>query len=137
VPSHRPLETCLELWAVPRAVPCARQHTRWALGEWNLDRVRDSAELVVSELITNAVQASCHTGENLPVRLRLAAEVTHLSIRVWDCSPRPPRPADAADTDEAGRGLLIVDILSTCWDWYPHEGGKVVRAKLSLEHALD
>jgi anti-sigma regulatory factor (Ser/Thr protein kinase) len=137
VPAHRPPQSCLELWAVPSAVPCARQHTRWALGEWNLDRVQDSAELLVSELVTNAVQASCGTGDHLPVRFRLAAEVTHLSIRVWDCSPRPPRPAAAAGTDESGRGLLIVEILSTCWDWFPQDGGKVVRAKLSLEHALD
>ena len=37
-------------------------------------------------------------------------------------------PGQPRDTDESGRGLLQVEVVSTVWDWYPEDGGKVVRA---------
>src|SRR2546430_14597646 len=52
------LRTFLELGALPSAVPCARLHTRQVLWEWQLSPLADTAELIVSELVTNAVQAS-------------------------------------------------------------------------------
>src|SRR6516162_10509968 len=52
-----PLQSFLELGAYPGAVPCARLHTRAVLWEWGLGP-GENAELVVSEIVTNAVQAS-------------------------------------------------------------------------------
>src|SRR5215475_11272661 len=52
------LRTFLELGALPTAVPCARLHTRQVLWEWHLDVLAGTAELIVSELVTNAVHAS-------------------------------------------------------------------------------
>ena len=51
-----PLRSFLELGALPSAVPCARLHTRHLLWEWGLTGLTDSAELLVSEIVTNAVQ---------------------------------------------------------------------------------
>jgi anti-sigma regulatory factor (Ser/Thr protein kinase) len=128
-----PLQSYLELGALPGAVPCARLHARHVLWEWNLKGLGESAELVVSELVTNAIQASCTAGQHLPVRLRLLSDQARVVIHVWDSSPNPPQPAQAGDTDEGGRGLLLVEAMSTAWDWYSHDGGKVVRATLEAE----
>ena len=53
-----PLQTSLVLGALPTAVACARLHTRNVMYEWGLATIADSVELVVSELVTNAVRAS-------------------------------------------------------------------------------
>jgi hypothetical protein len=50
-----PLESFLELGAFPGAVPCARLHTRQVLWEWGLAALGETSELLVSELVTNAV----------------------------------------------------------------------------------
>ena len=128
-----PLHSYLELGALPGAVPCARLHARQVLWEWNLKGLGESAELVVSELVTNAIQASRAAGRHLPVRLWLLSDQARVVIHVWDSSPNPPQPAQAENTDESGRGLLLVEAMSTAWDWYSHDGGKVVRATLEVE----
>src|SRR6266567_5818044 len=53
-----PLRTSLELGALPGAVPCARLHTRQVLWEWGFAALVETIELIVSELVTNAIQAS-------------------------------------------------------------------------------
>ena len=47
------LRDCLDLGALPGAVPCARLHTRPVLAEWDLAHVTEQAELLVSELVTD------------------------------------------------------------------------------------
>jgi hypothetical protein len=64
----------LEFGGLPGAVPCARMHARQVLTERGLDELAHTAELLVSELMTNAVQASLATGEVLSIRLRLYAD---------------------------------------------------------------
>jgi anti-sigma regulatory factor (Ser/Thr protein kinase) len=126
-----PLRTFLELGALPSAVPCARLHARQVLWEWELTRLSDSVELLVSELITNAVDASRSLAQITPVRLWLLARAAQVMVIVWDASPRPPMPAQAGEDAESGRGLLLVEAMSARWDWYfPQEGtsGKVVWA---------
>jgi len=53
---HR--QSRLPLGALPGAVPCARLHTKHIIKEWHLDPLADPAELIVSELVTNALHAS-------------------------------------------------------------------------------
>ena len=91
----------------------------------------DSAELLVSEIVTNAVQITQADGRTAPVRLWLLADQARLLILVWDANPLPPvRVSTSADT-ENGRGLLLVETLSARWDHFPHHsGGKVVWALL-------
>jgi anti-sigma regulatory factor (Ser/Thr protein kinase) len=131
-----PRQSLLELAAVPGSVPRARRHARQVLSEWDLGPLGDPAELVVSELVTNAIRASRAVGTRQPVRLWLAADRARVAIGVWDGSPDPPVPAQARDTDESGRGLFLVEAVSTAWDWYRQDGGKIVRALLDPDARL-
>ena len=123
-----PLQSFLRLAPAAASVSTARRLSRQALTMWDLDPY--PAELVVSELVTNAVQASLALAEPQPVRLWLAADRPRVAIGVWDGNPNPPLLAPTAETDERGRGLCLVEALSAAWDWYPHDGGKVVHARL-------
>src|SRR5579864_226362 len=58
VPYPRPLRSYLELGALPTTVPCARLHARHVLHEWGLNGLAPDSELLVSELVTNAVKAT-------------------------------------------------------------------------------
>ncbi len=122
-----PLQSFLELGALPGAVPCARLHARQLLWEWGLTALRDDVELLVSELVTNAVRASQSMEQVFPVRLRLLSDRSQVLILVWDANPQPPVPIDPGE-DETGRGLVLVEALSERWDWgaTPDTGGKMV-----------
>ena len=64
-----PLRSYLELGALPTAVPCARLHARHVLREWRLNGPAQDSELLVSELVTNAVKGTAGRAE-AAVRLR-------------------------------------------------------------------
>lgn len=129
-----PLQSFLELGALPGAVPCARLHTRHVLWEWGLTALQDDTELLVSELVTNAVHASQSLEWMFPVRMRLLSDRAQVAIVVWDANPQPPVRANAGADDETGRGLILVDAISERWDWNatPDTGGKVVWCVLTL-----
>ena len=124
----------LELAAHPVAVPCARLYTRHLLDEWGLGHAADDAELLVSELVTNAIKASLDLQVTAQVALYLAADRDRLIILVWDASPEPP--AHRAHDDDAvnGRGLEIIEALSDRWgSCAPDQGGKVVWAWIETD----
>jgi anti-sigma regulatory factor (Ser/Thr protein kinase) len=130
------LHSFLELGALPSAVPCARLHVREILWEWRLTELSDNTELLVSELVTNAIQISRADTYPFPVRLWLLSDGMCAVIVVWDASPLPPVRVSTGENDESGRGLLLVETRSTRWAWYfpPHpRGGKVVWALISPE----
>ena len=130
-----PLQSFLELGALPGAVPCARLHARQVLWEWGLAALSDSTELLVSEMATNAVQISRAAVQDAPIRLWLVSDKAQVVILVWDASPLPPVPTDASGDAENGRGLLLVQAVSARWGWhFPQDiGGKVVWALLQAE----
>jgi anti-sigma regulatory factor (Ser/Thr protein kinase) len=126
-----PLRSYLELGALPGAVPCARLHARHVLWEWRLEERAETVELLVSELMTNAVRASGDLAAGAaPVRLWLCSDRTRVVIQVWDGSAQMPVRHDAEPETEDGRGLLLVESLSAGWGSYRPEGssGKVVWA---------
>ena len=135
-----PHQTFLELGALATAAPCARLHTTLVLWEWELGTLVHAAGLVVSELVSNAVQASAGlTGSRFagywapgtpPVRVWLSADDHRVVIQVWDGSDRPPVPQPVDPEADRGRGLLLVGALSTEWGCYTPEksSGKVVWA---------
>lgn len=130
---QHPLQSFLELGAFPSAVPCARLHVRQMLWEWGLRGLADSAELLVSELLTNAVQVSVANSQGSSVRLWLLAGATRVLILVWDASELSPAGMNTGEDDENGRGLLLVESISAGWGWYFPDwesGGKVVWALL-------
>jgi len=102
------------------------------VAEWGLRELADTVELVVSELVTNAVRASQRSrgrGAVIPVvRLWLASDGHGVLIGVWDSSSQAPVRHDAGPDQESGRGLLIVESSSRDWGSYRTPDGKVVWA---------
>lgn len=139
----------LELGALPSAVPCARAHTRAVLATWDLPFVTNNAEVVVTELVTNALTHGSlgHASGPIPVIQLDLLLARALIIDVWDCSPEPPvmRPGtlepggfvgtgESGEPAEGGRGLLLVSALCTTWrsDIVDGWDGKRVRAVLPI-----
>jgi anti-sigma regulatory factor (Ser/Thr protein kinase) len=121
----------VRLAALPSAVPWARRVLRHVLRERQLEKLLDPALLLVSELVTNAVQASAHYASRGPDQLQMIALSLHLTdtslvTEVWDASPGVPGLRDADPTDDRGRGLLLVDSLADAWGHHRRDGGKVV-----------
>jgi anti-sigma regulatory factor (Ser/Thr protein kinase) len=130
-----PYQTFLELGALPGAVPCARLHTRLVLREWGLAALSDSTELLLSELVTNAVRASRAVWHDA-VRMWLVSDLGRVVVFVWDASPQPPTRADPGEDAESGRGLLLVEALSERWGFFGYDGGgKVTWALLEATPA--
>lgn len=125
-----PLRDFVELGALDTAVPCARLRSRQVLWEWGLDGFSERVELLVSELMSNAIKASRSVDFILPVRLWLLSDKQRLVVLVWDANPGPPMRIDVSDEAESGRGLVLVEAVSDEWGSYPTPdmGGKVVWA---------
>jgi anti-sigma regulatory factor (Ser/Thr protein kinase) len=131
----RPLQTHLELAALPSAAPCARGHVRAAALEWGLKELADTAELLVSELATNAIQASgtLRIADTPVVRVWVTSDGISMVIHVWDASAvMPIRQTATAVDDEGGRGLLLVETLSKDWGTYRKAAGKVVWVMITV-----
>ncbi|MFB6818018.1 SpoIIE family protein phosphatase [Streptomyces sp. NPDC056347] len=110
----------------PRSVGRARELARDRLLAWGLDDLVDTTELLVSELVTNALRYG--EGE---IRLRLLRDRT-LVCEVWDAGLVQPRRRRARDTDEGGRGLQLVGLLSVGWGSRRTPRGKTVWFELAL-----
>jgi anti-sigma regulatory factor (Ser/Thr protein kinase) len=135
----------LNLAAVLTAASCSRVFIRHTLQRWGLPDQIDAAELVASELVTNAVEATGVTTPNpgwaelekVPlINVRVMAHGDGFSIQVWDASVElPAQPAAGPGHDaENGRGLFIVRALARqVGHFYPKGGGKVVWAELALD----
>ncbi|MFF9015936.1 SpoIIE family protein phosphatase [Streptomyces sp. NPDC014870] len=110
----------------PRSVGRARELARAQLAAWDLEALVDTVELLVSELVTNALRYG--EGE---IRLRLLRDRT-LVCEVWDAGLVQPRRRRARDTDEGGRGLQLVGLLSAAWGSRRTPRGKTVWFELPL-----
>jgi Histidine kinase-like ATPase domain len=132
-----PLQDFIEFGALPGAVPCARLRTRNLLWEWRLTKFSERAELIVSELFTNAVKASQALEWPSPVRMWLLSDRQQLLILVWDANPKPAVRMDASAQDVAGRGLALVDAVSREWGSYLPAGmaGKIVWSLVGSEES--
>jgi anti-sigma regulatory factor (Ser/Thr protein kinase) len=123
----------LRLCALPSAPFWARQYTRLFLANCSgvSDDATQTAELIVSELVTNAARASASPLGLIGLTLRPVKN--QLIIEVRDQSVDPPVLAPADRDAENGRGLMLVDALSEEWGYSaePH-GGKVVYVTLRL-----
>ena len=130
--------SALDLRPLPEAVPSARLHAKAVLMAWGLRGQAADAELVTSELVTNGVRYAIEDaagGEPFPVRLRLSAQtdggtIHGVVIEVWDSHPALPECASGQPSEATGgRGLLLVEALSSKWGASPTRGGgKVVFA---------
>jgi anti-sigma regulatory factor (Ser/Thr protein kinase) len=138
-----PMQSVLELWALPQAVPEARRHTRQVLEQWGLAELSETVELLVSEIVTNAVQASAGPAGSRHDHVEfddastllfwLAGDGERALIQIWDSCERKPQRRDAGTAAESGRGLLLVEALTAEWGSYAPNGwaGKIVWALVS------
>ncbi|MFF9057888.1 SpoIIE family protein phosphatase [Streptomyces sp. NPDC014882] len=110
----------------PAAVAGVRAAATDKLDEWGLSELGFSTELVLSELVTNAVRYGCG-----PIRMRLIHDRT-LICEVADGSSTSPHLRYAATTDEGGRGLFLVSQLTERWGTRYTPQGKVIWAEQTL-----
>ncbi|MEV6669087.1 SpoIIE family protein phosphatase [Streptomyces sp. NPDC051162] len=116
-----------DLPADPALVSSVRSAVTHRLAEWGLAEIAFSTELLLSELVTNAVRYG--TG---PIRVRLLYDRA-LTCEVSDTSSTAPHLRHAAVTDEGGRGLFLVARLSQAWGTRYTADGKVIWAECALE----
>ncbi|MFE0513743.1 SpoIIE family protein phosphatase, partial [Streptomyces sp. NPDC058964] len=116
-----------------RGVRTARTFVRDQLGSWDLQDMSDTLELVVSELVTNAL---IHAGSDVNVRLRALPGHIRLEVRDSDSNPPVPSPLSLAEQENAeaehGRGLMIVEALAEAWNSSPNGQGKTVALNLPI-----
>ncbi len=111
----------------PLAPRQARAFVASCMKAWGLADLVDRAELLTSEVVTNAI-VHAHS----PVRVVVEAQSSSVVVEVKD-SARTPVVVEGGEVAEAdhGRGMLLVDALSDRWGWWKVEGGKVVWFALS------
>lgn len=126
----RPQREGWTVWRVPQAVGQARRFTRRTLRSWGVPAdAMDAVLLVVSELVTNAL---VHTDGR--VRLDLMRINHRLRVAVADSSARTPvKPTSIGWEATGGRGILLVEAMSTTWGTVPVSGGKQVWSEIPLE----
>jgi anti-sigma regulatory factor (Ser/Thr protein kinase) len=135
----RPLDAgTLALAALPTSPFWARRYTRFFLDSCRgvSEDTAETAELLVSELVTNAARFAGNPAGRLRHSGRAVASLIWLSIRhfpegllieVYDADGNPPIRFDADEYAETGRGLMLIDALSKEWSYFfPPGGGKVV-----------
>jgi anti-sigma regulatory factor (Ser/Thr protein kinase) len=117
MPESEPWEYTLYIPNDPRAVTLSRRTLRLILTMHGLIGLVDTAELLATELVANAVR---HT--NGPAALRVSWSADVLRIGAWDADPEPPEPpgklAELGEAEE-GRGLALVRACADLWGWQP------------------
>ncbi|MGV9455539.1 SpoIIE family protein phosphatase [Streptomyces sp. NPDC003635] len=113
--------------ADPALVGPIRKQVVEQLAAWELTGASFTAELVVSELVTNAIRYGAQ-----PIRLRLIHDAATLICEVSDSSHTAPHLRRAKTWDEGGRGLLLVAQLTQRWGSRHHENGKTIWAELGI-----
>jgi hypothetical protein len=131
--------TSRPLSPVPEEARTARRFVRELLTCWGLGYLSDDAELIIAELVGNAVRHGLRAGPQIvprggeapALRLCLLRRMGEVMLAVTDPSDEAPKPKAPSADGESGRGLQIVGALSYVWGWSPIEGsGKAVWAVL-------
>ena len=114
--------------ADPRSAARARSLVTAACSRWQAEQVCADTELVVTELVANAIR---HAVTEITVRLAIIVGIPGgVRAEVSDLSTRPVRPRQVNALEESGRGLFLVDILSSRWGADATHEGKTVWAEL-------
>jgi anti-sigma regulatory factor (Ser/Thr protein kinase) len=114
-----------------RAVPEARRALRELLGQWGKHGQSDVAELLTSELVTNAI---VHTDHDAVLTATVGSHGLRVEVRDF-VARRPRLRVPVADDGTNGRGLLLVQSLADAWGVRPHGVGKAVWFELEAEAA--
>lgn len=118
-----------ELAAHPGSPAQARRLARARLTGWSVcEDTCDTAALVISELVTNAI---VHTASGVVVcELYDGDDLVRIAVRDEGCAPGEPHPSPQRPEEEHGRGLFLVDALSHSWGAQEHGPGLLVWADL-------
>ncbi|MGW2563011.1 SpoIIE family protein phosphatase [Streptomyces sp. NPDC001514] len=125
LPTHR-----IATWNLPpdpAIVAQARHHATTQLTTWNLTHTTYTTQLIVSELVTNAIRYG-----QPPIQLRMIHENTTLTCEVTDTSNTTPHMRRARTYDEGGRGLLLIAQLAQRWGTRHHPTGKTIWTEQTL-----
>ncbi|MGY1438116.1 SpoIIE family protein phosphatase [Streptomyces reniochalinae] len=115
----------------PLSLQAARQALRTALHRWSLDDLSDTAQLLASEMATNAL---LHTEGDATLTARpVRTGGRALRIAVTDTSPASPHRRAATEQSTSGRGLVLIEELATDWGVEPRGNGKRVWCEIPLE----
>lgn len=121
------------LLSIPESAGIARWHVRAAFEYHGLDCYADAAQIIVSELVSNAIKhAGADWTEKIGVSLVRVHNPEAITVAVTDSSPYPPVKREAPADSEQGRGLQIIEALSPNWGWTAEDGGKTVFAMLEM-----
>ena len=113
----------------PSAAAAGRQLVRDACADWSLPHdCRETAELVATELVTNAVE---HARSSSQLTVAYTGAVLHVSVRDYSASVPRPRPIDI--DARRGRGLHLVAALAQNWSVDRHQDGKTIWAGLAVD----
>jgi anti-sigma regulatory factor (Ser/Thr protein kinase) len=113
----------------PAAAAEARRQVRSAIQSWQVPVDPDTAILLTSELVTNAVRHEAGQA----VMLVVTCARGQLRVDVHDTSPSWPAVADVPADAETGRGLLLVETLSDEWGFFRTPAGKAVYFMLAFQ----
>ncbi|MEU7056180.1 ATP-binding protein [Streptomyces sp. NPDC046197] len=120
----------LRFTPTPRNVVEARHGARCVLRSWAVPAdARESVELVLSELATNAVRHGRVPGRHFEVAMTYDGEKA-VEVEVSDACPQRPVPADPDPEGTSGRGLLLVAALAHSWEIRDRGVGKTVWARV-------
>jgi anti-sigma regulatory factor (Ser/Thr protein kinase) len=114
----------------PESARTARLQVRAVLGSHGLGEYADDAEIVTSELVTNAIQHVRGT-ETIGVVVARVSNPSAITVIVSDSSAEAPIRRETTADSRRGRGLQIVESVSAQWGWHPEDGGKVTYAVLT------
>jgi PAS domain S-box-containing protein len=130
IPGPPLASAAITLPAEPRSVTAGRQFTGKTLAEWGHPEHTDTACLLVSEILTNALSHA-----RAPIELRVHRSATEIVTEISDDSPRLPQRRLAGPGDESGRGLMLVEALATQWGTRPGPAGKIFWFTIALNQA--
>ncbi|MFF3374286.1 ATP-binding protein [Streptomyces sp. NPDC002680] len=119
-----------ELAAHPGSPAQARRLTRARLTGWSVcEDTCDTAALVVTELVTNAI---VHTASShIVCELHDGDDLVRIAVRDEGCAPGVPHQSPQRPDDEQGRGLLLVEAMCRAWGAQEHGPGLLVWAELA------
>ena len=132
VPQAPVASAATTLEAAPQSVAAGRRFVARTLDAWGCADLADTACLLVSEILTNAVRHA-----RTPVALRLHRTARDVSFEICDDNTHPPQRRLPDSDDESGRGLMLVESLAAAWGTRPTRTGKSVWFTLPVEPARD